>query len=57
MFRNLCKTLMKEQSMDAVTYKSSKTLKAKSQYKFRISRWKAYVKQWQTLMNGTMTMK
>ncbi len=57
MFRNLCKTLMKEQSMDAVTYKTSKTLKAKSQYRFRISRWKTYVKQWQTLMNGTMAMK
>lgn len=58
MFRVLCKTLMKEQPMDAVTYRNSKTQNPKSQRKSFIStRWQAFVKQWQALMNGTMAMK
>ncbi|WP_263406908.1 hypothetical protein [Salinimonas profundi] len=44
--------------MDAVTYRNSKTQNPKSQRKSFIStRWQAFVKQWQALMNGTMAMK
>ena len=58
MFFILCKTLMKEQPMDAVTDKPSKTHTPKSQRKSFIStRWQTFVKHWQALMNGTMAMK